>query len=813
MPAVRDHLDALRREIERHDRLYFDLAAPEIPDAQYDALLRELIALETAHPEFDDPNSPTKRVGGTTAAGFSQYEHAKPMYSLDNALSASEFGKLFVERAMNFPVERVRDEIAAALAAHPLAVAALDALDAKARAKRAAAWKTGLGKTLRAEASGRGLSLGAVWTRFVESFHECKGIGLAELLSPELAAADRELFPELFDALSRFWVDVKLDGLALEAVYEEGRLVRAATRGDGKIGEDVTENVRFVRGLPRFLDESVFGSIPRLDVRGEVVIQKADFETLNAELAAKGEKTFANPRNAAAGSVRQLDAGVTRSRPLSFFAYGLGEHALPDGRTFRKHSEMMETLAQLGFALFTPNRLVRGAAAVEAFFEEIRTTREDLPVEIDGVVVKLDDLALQEFLGFTAKSPRFAVAWKFPPNQARTRLLDVLFEVGRTGVVTPTAKLEPVFLSGVTISSATLHNEEEIARLGVRIGDLVLVERAGDVIPRIVSVDQDSRTGAEAKVRFPTRCPACQSELVKRSSVVTLKSGETKVDREVAVRCVNPDCPAQNRRGIEFFVSKAGLDVEGLGPKLVERFIDEGFIDTAADLFTLEAKRDALVALDGLGDLSTANLFTALDKARKTTPLSRFLAALGIPRIGAETAKDLAQALKTWEAVAQAAPNGFSDPACVAVLGDKARESLALWFADERNQGMLAALFAAGFSPLPEAGKSIQSGPLSGKTVLVTGTLPGLNRDEAKALLESLGAVAASGVSKRLDFLLAGDEPGQTKIEKAAKLGVPVLTWEAFNAEYGQAIQKPPATDRPVETPQKISQRQASLLE
>ncbi len=666
----------LRDRIRHHDYRYYVLDDPEISDADYDALFRELRAIEAAHPELDDPTSPTKRVGGAPAEGFVSRPHRQRMYSLDNAMSREEW-EGFLDRARNALARR----------------------------------------------GGR--------------------------------------LP------GTFFVDPKFDGLALEVVYENGRFAAALTRGDGVTGEDVTENLRTVRNLPLSLEshaEAAGLPVPRLlEVRGEVVITRQHFYELNESRRAAGEKVFANPRNAAAGSVRQLDPRITAARPLRFFAYGTGEAdfaGIPP--PWSTQAAMMGALAGYGFTVARQGRACR-TAEVYPFFLELGKTRLDLPFEIDGAVVKCDDLAVQAELGFTDRAPRFAVALKFPAHEAETRLLRIEVQVGRTRVITPVAILEPVSLAGVTVSRATLHNEDEIAAKDLRQGDVVVVRRAGDVIPEVVRAVEEKRPpeGLPPFV-FPPECPSCHTPSVR-------------LPGEAARRCVNPDCPGVRLRGIVYFVSKSGLDIEGVGGKWIEILVDRGLLRSPADLFSLTKAQ--LLELPRMKEKSATNFITAIARARETATLEKCVAALGIPQVGARTARTLAGSYPDMGALADA---GEEELTRLPDIGPEVARSIREFFDNPDNRALLDRFRELGLWPVARnkpVGET--TGPLTGKRFLFTGELPDLPRQKAQELAEAAGGVVVSGVSKKLDYLVAGDRPG-SKLAKARELGVAVIDKEAF---------------------------------
>ena len=678
-----DRLRELRDLIHGYDYRYYVLDEPQIEDAAYDALYRELTALEAAHPELADANSPTRRVGGAVLDGFASHPHRLRMYSLDNAMSEAEWND-FLTRAAN---KLERDGVA-------------------------------------------------------------------------------------FDAPT-FWVDPKFDGLALEIIYEAGVFARALTRGDGVTGEDVTENVRTVRNVPLDLrPHAARANLPvpaLLEVRGEVVMTRQDFYELNERQREQGGKIFANPRNAAAGSVRQLDSKISATRPLTFFAYGLGSLEWGDsaGPGWATHSAVMAGLAGLGLPVADQGKVV-AAEGVYPYFAAMGLRRQELPFEIDGVVVKVDSLALQAALDFTDRAPRFAIALKFPAHEGETTLERIDVQVGRTGVLTPVAILAPVSLAGVTVARATLHNEDEIRAKDLRLGDTVVVRRAGDVIPEVVRVVEDKRPADAKPFDFPHVCPSCGSAAVR---------GEG----EAAWRCVNLACPAMLRRGISYFVSKAGLDIEGLGAKWVQALIDQGLVKTPADLFSL-TEADVL-PLERMAEKSAANLVAAVAVARQAATLPRLIAALGIRQVGTRTARTLAEHFTDLDALGAATAEELT---ALPDIGPEVAGAIREFFDNAANHQLLARFKEIGLWPVnvpkpvdPDAPAAVT--PFSGKRFLFTGALPDLSRDKAQALVEGAGGKVVSAVSKKLDYLVAGAEPG-TKLAKAQALGVTVLSPEQFAA-------------------------------
>ncbi len=655
---IQEQLNQLRETLHYHGVKYYVEDNPEIPDAEYDRLMRELIDLEAQHPDLVTLDSPSQRVGGAPLSAFESVAHEIPMLSLDNAFDDSELNSFH---------KRMRD-----------------------RAPTGA-----------------------------------------------------------FDV---FCCEPKLDGLAVSLLYENGVLVQAATRGDGTTGENITDNVRTIKAIPLKLRGE--GWPQRIEVRGEVFMPKAGFEKLNELALKKGEKVFVNPRNAAAGSLRQLDSKITATRPLSFYAYSVG---VVEGATLSEsHYERFLQLKGWGMPMCPETRRVANLDEVKAYYQDILQRRDELPYEIDGVVIKVDDIKLQEHLGFVARAPRWAIAYKFPAQEEITTLNDVEFQVGRTGAITPVAKLEPVFVGGVTVSNATLHNADEIERLGVKIGDCVMIRRAGDVIPQVVSVVQDRRPVDARDIVFPTHCPVCHSDV-------------ERVEGEAVARCTGGlVCQAQRKEALKHFVSRKALDVDGLGVKVIEQLVDREMVETPADLFKLSA--GVITVLDRMGPKSAQNVVDALVKAKQTT-LPRFLYALGIREVGEATAANLALHFKTLEAVQSATHEQLVE---VQDIGAIVASHITAFFAQERNQQVIDDLIAQGVhwadieDKAPDAPQ-----PLLGKTVVLTGTLSQLSRSDAKAALQNLGAKVTGSVSKNTDILFAGENAG-SKLAKAQELGVEI---------------------------------------
>lgn len=674
-------LERLAAEIRHHDRLYHQQDAPEISDAAYDALKRQLLALEAQFPDLAPANSPTQTVGAAPAQGFGKIRHAVPMLSLDNAFSAEDVAE-FLGRIRRF-------------------------------------------------------------------------LRLADTEPVELVS------------------EPKIDGLSFSARYDQGRLVHAATRGDGQEGEDITANLRTIKGLPTDLRNAP----PVLEVRGEVFMRREDFLRLNAAQAEKGGKTFANPRNAAAGSLRQLDSRITAERPLSLFCYGWGEL---QGYEPPTQGQFLQDLRGWGFPTNPESRICQDEADLLAHYREIEAQRATLPYDIDGMVYKVNRVEWQKRLGFVARAPRWATAHKFPAEQARTRLDRIEIQVGRTGVLTPVAHLEPVTVGGVVVSRATLHNEDEIKRLGVREGDTVLVQRAGDVIPQVVAVVEDAERGAKP-FDFPHACPVCGSQAVRE-------------DGEVAWRCTGGlICPAQAVERLKHFVSRHAFDIEGLGAKNIEAFWTEGRIKTPADIFRLEEKdRGSLTPLsakEGWGATSARKLYAAIAE-RRTIALERFLFALGIPQVGQATARLLAQHFGTLDAlrtVVEAAQDKDSearkDLLNIETIGPAVADELVGFFTEGHNKTLLDDL-AQQLSIQPFEQRDTSASPIAGKTLVFTGTLTQLGRAEAKARAQDLGAKVAGSISAKTDLVVAGPGAG-SKLKKAEELGVKVIDEDAFLALIG----------------------------
>ncbi|EHK5109690.1 NAD-dependent DNA ligase LigA [Vibrio parahaemolyticus] len=658
--SVHQRLEELKESLHYHAVRYYVEDNPEIPDAEYDRLMRELLEIEAQHPDLVTVDSPSQRVGGKPLSEFSQVTHEVPMLSLDNAFDDGE----------------------------------------------------------------------------LDSFHK--------------RAQDRIGG----ESIKQYCCEPKLDGLAVSLLYENGILVQAATRGDGTTGENITENVRTINAIPLKLRGDDWPA--RLEVRGEVFMPKAGFEKLNELARQKGEKVFVNPRNAAAGSLRQLDSRITASRPLSFYAYSVG--VVQGADLAASHYERFLQIKSWGLPMCPETKRVDSLADVKTYYQDILQRRDALPYEIDGVVIKIDDIAVQERLGFVARAPRWAIAYKFPAQEEITTLNEVEFQVGRTGAITPVAKLEPVFVGGVTVSNATLHNADEIERLQVKIGDQVVIRRAGDVIPQVVSVIKERRPETARDIIFPTQCPVCGSHV-------------ERIEGEAVTRCTGGlVCQAQRKQALKHFVSRKALDVDGLGDKVIEQLVDREMVETPADLFKLSA--GVLTVLERMGPKSAQNIVNALEKSKLTT-LPRFLYSLGIREVGEATAANLAQHFKSLEAI-QAA----TEEQLIAVqdIGVVVAKHITTFFEEEQNQAVVQDLLVQGIHwpevSAPEQGAEL---PLEGKTVVLTGTLSQLGRTEAKEALQSLGAKVTGSVSKKTDILFAGENAG-SKLAKAQELGIEIKT-------------------------------------
>ncbi len=561
-----------------------------------------------------------------------------------------------------------------------------------------------------------------------------------------------------------FWVDPKLDGLAIEIIYEKGKYIGAATRGDGYIGEDVTEHVKTIKNVPLILRVGEDIAIPEyIEVRGEVVISKKDFLLLNKKQLEAGEKTFANPRNAAAGSVRQLDPKITATRPLKFFAYGIGvirwgEDSLLEIRT---QEEVMKFLFKIGFNIVPQARLCKNSNEVYEYFEYVDSNREEFEYEIDGVVAKVNSLEQQKRLGATARSPRWAIAIKFKAEQAETTLKDIIVQVGRTGVLTPVAILEPVEIGGAVVKRATLHNEDEILAKDLKIGDRVIVERAGNVIPEVVRPLKEKRTGKEKDFVFPEKCPVCGSDVVR-------------FEGEVYHRCINVSCPARLKRGLAHFVSKAGLDIPGIGERWIDVFVDKGIIKDFADLFLI--KKEDIIHLERMGDRLAENILNSIKKAKENATLKKFIAALGIRHVGEQTARMLADHFKSIDELSSASIEELQE---LKDIGPEVAKSIYTFFRAPENQKLLQKFRKIGLWPREEKQEKEISSPIKDKKFVFTGKLENLTRSEAREMVVQAGGRVVGSVSKNVDFVVVGTDPG-SKLNKARELGIKIIGEKEF---------------------------------
>jgi len=679
MPDLQNRVAELRDKLETYGRAYYEQDRPLVSDDVYDALFRELVAIEREHPEFQTPDSPTERVGGRPLAAFAQVRHPVPMLSIQTETDVS------AEGAAHFDA-RVRKELEYSATVDPMEYSA----------------------------------------------------------------------------------ELKFDGLAVSLLYEDGVFTRGATRGDGAVGEDVTQNLKTIRDIPLRLKTLAGVALPRLlEARGEVYMRRDDLARYNERAKQRGERTLINPRNGAAGSIRQLDPAIAASRPLRFFAYGVG---VVEGYTLPEtHAGLLDALAAFGLPVCEYRAVLRGAAALAEFHDRMAASRMEIPFDFDGVVYKVNRLDLQDRLGFRTREPRWAVAHKYPAEEARTRVEAIEVQVGRTGALTPVARLEPVFVGGVTVTNATLHNEGEARRKDVRVGDLAIVRRAGDVIPEIVGIVPEARPMQNAPddlfqeipchppFELPTLCPECGSHVIREEGGAVARCSGGLV------------CPAQVKGAILHFAGRRAMDIEGLGEKLVAQLVESGKINTPADLYALSVPQ--LVAFERMGEKSAENLVAAIERS-KACALDRFIFALGLRNVGESTARDLARRFGSLAALMEADEAALTD---VSDVGPVVSESIRNFFAEARNREVIERLQSAGVH-WPEAEGCVERppGPLAGQVFVLTGTLPTLKRDEAKALIEAAGGKVSGSVSRKTDYLVAGEEAG-SKLDKAQELKVPVL--------------------------------------
>ncbi|TAN10638.1 MAG: NAD-dependent DNA ligase LigA [Burkholderiaceae bacterium] len=707
-PEIEQRMAALRQQLNQAAYQYYTLDAPELPDAEYDRLFRELQRLERSHPELRTSDSPTARVGGRLLEGFATVQHRVPMLSIRTETDTT------AEGAENFE-RHIRNYLAGEQRRHEL-----EPTDPRYRAQPLCA----------------------------DAVRAVAGLPIAYVAEP------------------------KFDGLAMNLRYEGGVLVQAATRGNGAEGEDVTQNIRTIGQIPLRLRGS---APPVLEVRGEVYMRRDDFEALNetqrARMAAgdKVAKTFVNPRNAAAGAVRQLDPAVAAQRPLSFFAYELGEITPPDqgGPDFACHWDVLQALKGWGFPVSDLSRRAQAPADLAAFHTDLAARRDRLPFDIDGVVYKVDSIPLRRELGFVTREPRWAVAHKYPPQEQLTVVQAIDVQVGRTGKLTPVAKLAPVFVGGATITNATLHNELEIQRKDVRVGDTVVVRRAGDVIPEVVSVLPERRPQATVPFQMPARCPVCGSAVIREEG-------------EADHRCTGGlFCSAQRKQALLHFASRRAMDIEGLGDKLVDQLIDGGLVRVLPDVYRLTV--GDLAALDRMAEKSAQNLIDALQKSKQTT-LPRFLFALGIRHVGERTARDLAVQLGSLEQIMAADAERLLQ---VPDVGPVVAESIHAFFQEPHNRDVVAQLVASAIHWPAASASTAAPQTLAGKTFVLTGALPTLSRDQARALLEAVGAKVSESVSRKTDYVVAGSEAG-SKLARAQALGIAVIDEQAMRQLIGQ---------------------------
>ena len=680
MPTTAKRIAELRREIDRHNRLYYVEAKTEITDKAFDALLRELQDLEAQHPDLVTPDSPTQRVGGEPIEGFQTVAHSRPMMSIDNTYDQDELRKWY-------------------------------------------------DRTVKAIVKAQADTAGEAGDKLI-----------AERDAPE---------PELV-------LEPKIDGVAVSLRFEKGKLVRALSRGDGKRGDDITHNVRTIRSIPLTLDADKNELPDVLEVRGEIFMPDAEFQRINEAREEKGLERFANPRNATAGTLKSLDPAVAAERRLMFYAHGRGELE-PDILT--SHHGFLALLRSLGLPTNEHTKRIGTFGEAWSFIESFQDKRADLGYATDGIVIKIDEHTLQELLGATSKAPRWCIAYKYAAEQATTVLKEVVWQVGKTGKLTPRATMEPVFLAGTTVQHATLHNLDEIERKDIRIGDTVVIEKAGEIIPQVVSVVTEKRPKDSRPIKAPKQCPSCGLPI-------------QKLEEEVAHRCVNPECPAQFREKLIWFVGRNQMDIDGLGEKAVHQLTDADLLNTFGDVYNLHKKRDELLKLERMGEKKVENLLAGIDVS-KSRGLSRVLAGLGIRHVGASAANSLAQHFGDIDAIKNADPEIIAE---VEDIGPITADSIHTFLNSDAGQHVIRELKDAGVdlteaqtAPPPDAADS----PVAGKTIVITGTFEAYDRNELKAKLTALGAKVTGSVSKNTNILCAGEKAG-SKLTKAEQLGVEV---------------------------------------
>lgn len=666
--------EKLRKEIEKHNKLYYIDDKPEITDIEYDILIKKLKKIENENPKFKEKYekkykeelSPTEKIGGIASEKFSKVIHKVPMLSLSNTYNIGE----------------------------------------------------------------------------IEDFDQrCR----------KIVGLDKKL---------EYILELKLDGLSISLIYENGKFIKAVTRGDGQIGEDVTENVMQIKSIPKKLKENI-----SIEVRGEIVLPISQFNKVNNERMEEGEDVFANPRNAAAGTIRQLDSSIVKERGLDCYLYYLVE---AEKHGVKSHEESIKFIENLGFKTTKIFEKYDDFIKLEKSIDKWHKDREKLDYETDGLVIKVNDFSLYEMLGYTTKSPRWAIAYKFPAEQVKTKLYNITYQVGRTGVVTPVAELEPVNISGSVVKRASLHNFEEIERKDIRIGDNVIIEKAAEIIPQVVKVVVEDRTGNEKAVKIPTNCPVCNSEL-------------SKEEGQVALKCYNPVCPEKVKREIEYFVSRDAMNISGLGEKIVERFIELGKIKTVVDIYNLEQYREELESLEKMGKKSVENLLTNIEKS-KNRDFNKVFYALGIPFIGKFNANLLT---KTFGNIEKIKEQKIDELLKVKGIGNKAAETVYNYLQDENNWNKIEKLKEIGLKFENEKAEKIEieDNPIKGKRFLATGKLQKYKREEIKEIILSKGGEYLSGISKNLDYLIVGEKAG-SKLKKAETLGIKILSEEEFEKEF-----------------------------
>lgn len=680
--SPKQQIERLREELDRHNRLYYVEAKPEISDLEFDRLLKQLEALEAQHPEYDSPDSPTRKVGGAPIDGFSTVTHRQPMLSIDNMYDEAE----------------------------------LDAFDERVK----------------------------------------KGLGTKDEIE--------------------YSVEYKIDGVALSLIYENGLLTQAVTRGDGRQGDDISNNARTIGGVPLKLHTKT--PPPILEIRGEAYISNSDFAHLRAEQQKRGEEMFANSRNTTAGALKLLDPKLCRARKVRFLAHGRG---YSEGLEIATHTEYLKTLHSFGVPTtpFVSSRT--GMAATRELCHELMEQLPGLDFEVDGLVLKVNTFELREKLGNTSKSPRWVCAYKWEKYEGVTQVESISVHVGKTGTLTPVANLAPVLIAGTTVSRASLHNRDEVERLGIQVGDWVVVEKAGKIIPHVVRVEEHRRDGQETPFMFPTACPECGAPVAQDEG-------------GVYIRCQNPSCPAQLKEGVRFFASRQAMDIEGLGIKLVEQLVDSGLVTNFGDIYRLPGKRDEVLGLERMGEKSADNLIAGIE-ASKARPVYRLLTALNVRHIGVTTARVLAEEFGSLDLIAAQSAEQLAE---VNEIGPIIAQSVFDYFHSEFGQRILEDLRGVGlnFGQPVERKEKVppENQPLGGKTVVVTGTLTRFKREDIKELIVTLGGKAAGSVSKKTSFVVAGDEAG-SKLDKAKELGVTIFD-EAQFVEHLQSlgVEVPPAT-------------------